>query len=123
MLEELLKTALLKVINNSKGGHLSNWIATPVVQTEDIDEKIFGSRDLRGAEGSIKCTPEEAEATYFNGDDGHRYVLRFIRYEDFINQFRTYKADGSIDGDWTKVGVVPIIWHTTSQMKTLYDHS
>lgn len=102
MLEDILKTALLNAINNSKPGHLPAWTAAPEVKTEDIDDKIFGIRDLRGAEGSIKCPPEEAEATYFNGGDGHRYVLRFIRYEDFINQFRTYKADGKIEGDWTK---------------------
>ena len=102
MLEELLKTVLLNVINNSKAGHLPNWTVIPEVKTEDIDDKVFGIRDLRGAEGSINCVPEDGEATYFNGDDVHRYVLRFIRYEDFENQFRTYKADGKIDGDWTK---------------------
>lgn len=102
MLEELLKTALRNAINSSKPGHLPDWTTTPIVKTEDIDDKIFGIKDLRGAVGTIKCSKDDGEATYFNGDDSHHYILRFIRYEDFINQFRTFTADGKIDGDWTK---------------------
>lgn len=102
MLEDLLKGAMLNYINQHRAGGLNVWATTPTVVTEDISDKVFDIRDVRGTGGSIKCNPRSGDATYYNGDDQHQYVLRFIHYEEFVNQFRTYKGNGQIDKDWTK---------------------
>ena len=102
MLEELLKTVMLDFINQHRAGNLSAWATTPTVVTEDIQDKEFDIRDVNGLADSIKCDPHTGEATYYNGDDQHQYVLRFIRYEEFVDQFQTYKSNGQIDKDWTK---------------------
>lgn len=102
MLEDLLKGAMLDYINSRKAGNLPEWSKPPTVTTEDISDKIFGIRDVKGTPNSVKCAPQTGEATYYNGDEQHQYVLRFIRYEEFVDQFRTYNNNGSIDKDWTK---------------------
>lgn len=102
MLEDLLRGAMLGYINQHRSGNLEEWSTTPTVVTEDIPDKVFGIRDVKGTSNSIKCAPHTSEATYYNGDEKHQYVLRFIRYEEFINQFRSYKENGQIDKDWTK---------------------
>lgn len=101
-LEDLLKGTMLDFINRHKSGNLPDWKVTPIVLIEDIPDKTFGIRDVKGTTNSIKCAPHTSEATYYNGDDQHQYILRFIRYEEFVNQFRTYSQTGSIDKDWTK---------------------
>lgn len=102
MLEDLLKGAMLDYINQHKAGNLEEWATTPTVATEDIPDKVFDIRDVKGTENSIKCAPQTGDATYYNGDEQHQYVLRFIRYEEFVNQFRTFKENGQVDKDWTK---------------------
>lgn len=102
MLEDLLKGAMLAYINQHKAGNLEEWVSTPAIITEDIPDKVFDIRDVKGTANSIKCAPQTGDATYYNGDGQHQYVLRFIRYEEFVNQFRTYKENGQIDNDWTK---------------------
>ena len=102
MLEDLLKSAMLDYINQHKAGNLEEWATTPTVATEDISDKVFDIRDVKGTENSIKCAPQTGDATYYNGDEQHQYALRFIRYEEFVNQFRTFKENGQVDKDWTK---------------------
>ena len=102
MLEDLLKSAMLDYINQHKSGDLDTWETVPEVVTEDIRDKVFDIKDVKGEGVSIKCAPHTGDATYFNGDEQHQYVLRFIRYEKFVNQFRTYRDNGQIDKDWTK---------------------
>lgn len=124
MLEELLKTVLVEHINSSRAGNLPEWTTPAEVSTEDIDDKVFDIRDMKGVEGSIKCLEGNGEATYYNGDESHRYVLRFIRYEDFINQFRTYKEDGKINQDWTKNWSRPdyMVYDTTEEKRCMIIH-
>ena len=102
MLEDLLKGAMLDYINQHKAGNLDAWSATPTVIFEDISDKVFDIKDVKNTGGSIKRAPHTGDATYYNGDEQHEYVLRFIHYEEFVNQFRTYKENGQIDKDWTK---------------------
>lgn len=102
LLEDLLSTALLRYINQKKAGDLPQWTGQPDVQTEDVDDKVFGIRDVKGTKYSIKCDPRIGEATYYNGDDQHQYSLRFIRYDEFVCQFRTCDKEGKIAQDWTK---------------------
>ena len=40
-------------------------------------------------------------ATYYNGDEVNRYHIRFIKNEEFFNQFRIVDANGKIK-DWAK---------------------
>ena len=102
MLEDLLKGAMLNYINQHRAGNLDEWKSEPTVVTEDISDKVFGIRDVKGTANSIRCERGAGDANYYNGDEGHQYVLRFVRYEEFLDQFRTYNVSGQIDKDWTK---------------------
>lgn len=102
MMEELLKIDLLGYINAKRPENLPEWTAEPVVQTESISDKVFDIVDLRDGGGTIKRPVGAGEATYFNGDDRETYTLHFVRYEYFINQFRTFDGSGRIIGDWGK---------------------
>lgn len=101
MLEDLLRSDLLAFINSNRAGNLPEWSTPAVVIYEDIPDKFFDIRDVKNVDGSIKCDFGNGEASYFNGDEGHSYLLRFIRYEEFVNQFRIHQADGSFQ-DWTR---------------------
>lgn len=124
MLENLLLQDLLDYINANRAGNLPEWSAPVRVQTEDIADKVFGIRDVKDTTNTIVCTPEKGEAKYFNGDDQHQYVLRFIKYEEFIDQFRTYKTDHSIDKDWTKKWSRPdyMAYDTTEEKRCVIIH-
>lgn len=98
-MKELIKRELHEYINSHRSGNLEEWKDNPVIISEVISDTVFDIVDLRGKEGSIKCLQGEGEATYFNIDG---LPLCFIRYEDFLNQFRTYTKDGKIEGDWSK---------------------
>lgn len=95
MLEDLLRSDLLAFINSNRAGNLPEWSTPAVVIYEDIPDNFFDIRDVKNVDGSIKCDFGNGEASYFNGDEGHSYLLRFIRYEEFVNQFRIHQADGA----------------------------
>lgn len=98
-MKELLKSEIVKYLNMHRSKILEEWKKEPEIQTETISDRIFDIVDLRGKQGSIKCPQGEGEATYFNVNN---LSLCFIKYEDFINQFRTYNDRGQIEKDWTK---------------------
>lgn len=88
-MESLMKKDLVEVINRQRSGTLDEYIAEPNVITED---KVFDIVDGKGTTATIKRNVGEGTATYFNGDEQHVYKLRFIRYEEYLNQFE----------EWTK---------------------
>lgn len=101
-MEDLLKTEMLGYINAKRPKDLPEWTITPVVNSEDIQEKVFDIVDLRGYVGTIKRSEGQGEATYYNGDDQHLYLLCFVKFEEFLNQFRIYNQSGQIEKDWAK---------------------
>ncbi|WP_407425079.1 hypothetical protein [Treponema sp.] len=98
-MKELIKSELFKYINSHRSGNLEEWKNPVIVLTEVISDSIFEIADLRGESGSIKRENGKGEATYYNSKN---LALCFIRFEDFINQFRKYDASGKIEKDWTK---------------------
>jgi hypothetical protein len=98
-MKDLLKSEIVKYINIHRSEILEEWNKKTEIQTETISDRIFDIVDLRSKQGSIKCSQGTGEATYFNASN---LSLCFIRYEDFINQFRTYNDRGQIEKDWTK---------------------
>lgn len=102
MLEELLNTDFFAYINEHRPGNLPEWEQEPIVQEELIDDSVFDIVDMRGHAGSIKREQGQGEATYYNGDGTYRYALRFVRFEEFVNQFRTFRENGQTENDWTR---------------------
>ncbi len=89
-MESLMKKDLVEVINRQRSGTLAEYTAEPNVITEDIEDKVFDIVDVKGTTVTIKRNAGEGTATYFNGDEQHVYKLRFIRYEDYLNQFEKW---------------------------------
>lgn len=98
-MKELIKSELVKYINSRRSGTLEEWKNPVIVLIELISDSIFDIADLRGGIGSIKRAIGKGEATYYNSKN---LSLSFVRYEDFINQFRQCDANGKIEKDWTK---------------------
>lgn len=97
MILSLLQSSVLAAINAQRSRALSAPYPSPVtVLSETISDNVFDIVDVKGIGGSIKRPPATGTATYFNGDGPRRLELRFIRYEEYLNQFNTP------DGDWAK---------------------
>lgn len=98
----LMQTEWLAIINRKKSGALPIWNAVPVVQYEDTTEKVFDIVDTTDAGNPIVRPMETGTATYYNGDDTHTYSLRFVKTEEFFNQFRIFfPGTGKVE-DWAK---------------------
>lgn len=100
-MEELMKTEWLAIINRKRNGTYPEWTSEPVVQTEDTFEKIFDIVDTKDLGDPIVRPENTGTATYYNGDEDHRYHIRFIKNEDFFNQFRIVDDSGKVR-DWAK---------------------
>lgn len=100
-MEELMKTEWLAIINSKKNGTYPEWTSTPVVLTEDTKEKIFDIVDTKDLGDPIVRPENTGTVTYYNGDETCRYHLRFIKIEEFFNQFRKVDENGKI-WDWTR---------------------
>ncbi len=110
-MEFLMKKDLVEVINRQRNGTLAEYTAEPKVITEDIDDKVFDIVDGKGTTSTIKRMVGKGTATYFNGDERHTYKLRFIRYEEYLNQF----------GKWTKgIGRADYIAYDCSDDKACF---
>lgn len=95
----ILKTDVAKSVENRKIGSLGNFPNNVEIYTEEIQDYEFCIHDCK-TDGSIKCTPNNPDraATYINGVHDAPNNLLFIKYEDFINQFRIdYSRDWSKD--------------------------
>lgn len=97
MIVSLLQSSILAAINDRRSGALETPYPAPAtVFYEDISDNVFDIVDVKGTGGSIKRAPATGTATYFNGNGPRRHELRFIRYEEYLNQFNTPQ------GDWAK---------------------
>lgn len=101
-MEKLMKTEWLAIINRKRNGTYPEWTSEPVVRTEDTDEKIFDIVDTKDAGDPIVRPEKTGTATYYNGDETNRYHLRFIKNEEFFNQFQISDENGEIIKDWAK---------------------
>lgn len=101
-MEALMKTEWLDVINKKRNGSYLEWTKDPIVLTEDTKEKLFDIVDTKEADGLVVRPAHTGTATYFNGDDSKVYELRFVKNEEFFNQFREYDESGKITKDWAK---------------------
>lgn len=106
-----MKKELVTVINRQRSGTLAEYTAEPDVITEDIEDKVFDIVDGKGTTSTIKRPVGAGTATYFNGDEKHIYKLRFVRYEEYLNQF----------GGWTKgVGRADYLVYDTTDAKSYF---
>lgn len=98
-----MKTELVKIINNKRNKTLPVWTAPADVTTEDTNNSIFDITDTKDVGGSMIVAQGKGQATYFNRLKGNPYSLRFIAYEQFINQFNVLpNSNAGLCGDWTK---------------------
>ena len=96
-----MKTEWLAIINNKKNSTYPAWITTPVVLSEDTSRSVFDIVDTKVGGNPIVRGVNTGTATYYNGDETNHYSLRFIKTEEFFNQFRISSSDGIIR-DWAK---------------------
>lgn len=118
-MEELMKTEWLAIINSKRNGTYPEWIDEPVVLTEDTCEKIFDIVDTKDVGDPIVRPESEGVSTYYNGGESNQYRLRFIKNEDFFNQFKV-EENGKIK-DWAQGMSRPdYIVYDTSEEKAYF---
>lgn len=103
MLEDRIKTDVTAYINVKRSKKLKEWSTVPTISYEDISDDIFDIIDSKDHNGSIKVPPHTGHSTYINS--AHRYNLRFIEYEPFIDQFKVVSLDENRKRkvlDWSK---------------------
>ncbi len=93
-----MKTEWLAIINNKRNSTYPEWFSEPVVLTEDTNEKVFDIVDTKDWGDPIVRSENTGTATYYNGDEIN---IRFIKNEDFFNQFRIVNENGKIM-DWAR---------------------
>ena len=96
-----MKTEWLAIINKRKNKSYPEWTQEPNVSTEDTSEKVFAIVDTKNVGDPIVRPKNTGTATYYNGDETNQYTLRFIKNEEFFNQFRVQDENGRIK-DWAK---------------------
>ncbi len=89
-MDGLLKNDLVLVINRKRKKTLPVWTATPLVISETFSDSVFDIVDRKNSTLSIKVAPNTGAATYYNRSKCTPYELRFIRFEDYMNQFGEY---------------------------------
>ena len=94
----ILETYVATFVENRKKNSLGNFPDNVYIQTEAIREYEFDIHDCKN-DGFIRCsrTAPDRAATYLNGEIESPNNLLFIKYEEFLNQFR---LDAS--HDWAK---------------------
>ncbi|MBD5326420.1 MAG: hypothetical protein HDS04_07070 [Bacteroides sp.] len=95
----LLQNDVVDAINAQRSGKLEYAFPNQaVVPFEDINDTTFDIIDVKGIGGSAKRPTGNGDATYINrsGINMSGLTLRFIRYEEYLNQFRI------AEGDWAQ---------------------
>lgn len=87
MVEDLLKTDFLEVVNAVRRGDAPEWTATPEVRTEDIADYTFDVDDPKEDENTVKRALGNGTASYVNGTPNSPYKLRFVCYDEYLHQF------------------------------------
>ena len=97
MLENLLKTDFVKVVNSVKRGDAPDWTSIPLVRVEDISDHIFDVDDPKDNTVTIKRPVGQGTASYVNGTPGNTYSLRFVCYDEYLHQFVFDDGNGHAD--------------------------
>lgn len=99
MLENLLKTDFLKVINSVsvRRGDAPLWTTTPQVRVEDVSDHSFDVDDPKNNTDSIKRALNQGTASYVNGTSDNPYNLRFVCYDEYMHQFVFDDGQGHSD--------------------------
>lgn len=87
MVENLLKTDFLEVLNAVRRGDAPVWTTIPQVRTEDVTDYTFDVDDPKEDENTIKRAFGKGTASYVNGTPESPYNLRFVCYDDYLHQF------------------------------------
>ena len=98
----LMQTEWLTLINQKKSGALPPWTTVPVVLYEDTKEKVFDIIDTKYVGDPIVRSEGTGMATYYNGDATQTYTLRFIKCEEFFNQFLVVNPGSGKTEDWAR---------------------
>ncbi len=99
MLENLLKTDFLEIINSAsvRRGDAPKWTVTPQVRIEDIADHTFDVDDSKNDTTTIKRSFGQGTASYVNGDSDSPYHLRFVCYDEYMHQFVFDDGNGHLD--------------------------
>lgn len=94
----ILDTHTAISVESRKINSIGKFPNNVTVLTETIQEYEFDIHDCK-SDGSIRCqrTAADRAATYLNGEIESPNNLLFIRYEEFLNQFRLDSSH-----DWAK---------------------
>ena len=94
----ILETDVTTSIEKRREGSLGKFPNKVVVPIEIINDSEFDIHDCK-ADGEVRCarTAPDRAATYINGIAVTSKVLLFIKYEDYLNQFRLDPSH-----DWAK---------------------
>ena len=115
-----MKKEWLDIINSRRNRTYPIWTSVPVVLTADTNKKVFDIVDTKIAGDPIVRLVDTGTATYYNGDENHQYNIRFIKNEEFFDQFRVKDAHGNIK-DWTKgISRPDYIAYDTSDEKVFF---
>lgn len=86
-LEDYLRSDVLEVINKKRIRQAPEWKSVPEVRIEDISEYLFDVQDPKNSSLSIKKAYGSGAASYINGTPDNTYPLRFVCFEEYMNQF------------------------------------
>ncbi|MDE5553569.1 MAG: hypothetical protein K2J10_00100 [Muribaculaceae bacterium] len=95
---EILSNCVAPAVIKRREKQLGVFPDEVIVDYEIILDHIFDIHDCK-SDGSIKCDRNSSDraATYINGVPSAPYDLVFIKYDNFINQFRKSPKE-----DWSK---------------------
>lgn len=86
-LEDYLRSDVLEVINKKRIRQAPEWKSVPEVRIEDISEYLFDVQDPKNSSLSIKKAYGSGATSYINGTPDNTYPLRFVCFEEYMNQF------------------------------------
>ena len=87
MIEALLKSDFLAVLNAERRSGAPLWTTEPDVRVEDILDYTFDVDDPKEDPETIKRPFGKGTASYVNGQIGNPYPLRFVCYDEYLHQF------------------------------------
>lgn len=95
---EILKNNIASAVVKRRTKALGEFPDDVTVNYEIISQHVFDIHDCK-SDGSIICDRNSSDraATYINGTPETPYELLFIKYDEFINQFRKNSRE-----DWSK---------------------
>lgn len=87
MLEDLLKTKFLAVINDMRRSTAPKWTSEPQVRVEDVANHTFDVVDPKDDAQTLVRPLGGGTTSYVNGTPESPYRLRFVCYDEYLHQF------------------------------------